>query len=247
MNRVDGGGEVAESCNSKGNLDSRTDLREKYYMNHKLLAAFSILSAFSALALDLPRDIDVGVYVTDGSEWLEAPVEIINWKTGGVLKGVFTDGIVKGDLNGMIRGESSPMELPRSTKRLEVLIHTVEGISAEEYQLVRLRTHSDAREFRSVTGGVFHASGGAQRDVVPFKAVRVAPRLWKGDISDLPRGEYGFVPPVNSTSLAAAGKIYSFRMGSCESCAFSGARANDGLKASIKGLLLNRKDPALDF
>jgi hypothetical protein len=223
-------------------------------MNHKLLAAVSITSAFSALAfaatltLDPPKDMDVGVYITDGSEWLEAPVEIVNWKTGGVVKNAFTDGIVKGDLNGLIRGESSLLELPRSTKRLEVLIHTVEGTSAEEYQLVRLRTHSDSREFRSVTGGVFHVSGGATRDAVPFKFVRVAPRLWKGDISDLPRGEYGFIPPVYTHSLAGNGKIYSFRMGSCERCAFSpSSRPNDGLKAELKGLFLNTKDRALDF
>jgi hypothetical protein len=218
-------------------------------MNRKFLAALSLLSlsALSALALDPPKDIDVGVYVTDGSQWLEVPVEIVNWKTGGVVKQVFTDGIVKGDLNGRIHGETSPMELPKGTTHLEVLIHTVEGTSAAEYQLVRLRTHSDGREFRSVTGGVFHESGGAQRDVVPFKVVRVAPRLWKVDISDLPRGEYGFIPPVNATSLVAAGKIYSFRMGSCEQCAFSQSERHDGLKAELKGVFLNTKDPALNF
>jgi hypothetical protein len=221
-------------------------------MSHKFIFAVSVASAFSALVfgatltLDPPKDMDVGVYITNGSEWLEAPVEIVNWKTGGVVKSAFTDGIVKGDLNGLIQGESSPMELPRSNKPLEVLIHTVEGTSAEEYQLVRLRTHSDSREFRSVTGGVFHVSGGARRDAVPFKVFRVAPRLWKGDISDLPRGEYGFIPPVNSSSLAANGKIYSFRVGSCERCAFSpSSRPNEGHKAELKGLFT--KDPALDF
>ena len=73
----------------------------------KLLVFFSVLSAVSALALDLPKDIDVGVYLTDGSEWVEAPVEIVNWKTGGVVKYVLTDGIIKGDLNGRIRGEAA--------------------------------------------------------------------------------------------------------------------------------------------
>src|SRR3954454_7146910 len=93
-----------------------------------LLPSISVVClAALAVAQDLPKDIDVGVYITDGSEWIEAPVEIVNWKSGGVVKGMFTDGVVRGDLNGRIHGESSPLELPRSNKQLEALIHTVEG------------------------------------------------------------------------------------------------------------------------
>ncbi|HVW85289.1 MAG TPA: hypothetical protein VHB50_11445 [Bryobacteraceae bacterium] len=211
-------------------------------MNCKLLAGMSILFAVSALAIDLPKDIDVGVYVTDGTQWLEVPVEIVNWKTGGVLKNLATDGLIKGDMNGRIHGASSPMELSRAV-RIEALIHPMEGVSAQEYQLIRFRTHKDAREFRSVTGGIFHMSGGAQRDIVPFKPIHIGPRLWKIDISDLPPGEYAFLPPVNTVSLAGAGKAYTFDMGGCEHCAFEKSN-NEG---ALKRFILNSPDRGMDF
>ena len=110
----------------------------------------------------------------------------------------------------------------------------MEGTAAEEYQLLRLRPHSDAREFRSVTGGVFHESGGAQRDLVPFKAVRVAPRLWRVELGGLSNGEYGFIPPVNTTSLAASGKIYTFKIGDCERCGSPRSHGESGAKATVK-------------
>lgn len=215
-------------------------------MYSKVLVFSAILSAVSALALDPPKDIDIGVYLTDGSEWVEAPVEIVNWKTGGVVKHVLTDGIIKGDLNGRIRGDASPVGYP-GTAKIEVLIHTMEGTAAEEYQLLRLRPHSDAREFRSVTGGVFHASGGAERDLVPFKAVRVAPRLWRVELHGLPQGEYGLLPPVNTASLAASGKIYTFKIGDCERCESPRDHAENHYKTTAKSLFLLGKDPALDF
>jgi len=162
-------------------------------------------------ALDPPKDLDVGVYFAHGADLKEFPVEIVNWKSGGVLKYIFTDGIVKGDLNGRIRGGESSIALS-DTSSIEIFVHTLEGVSAEEYQLIRLRQHNDAREFRSVTGGVFHVSGGATRDIVPFTAQRVGPRLWRIVLMNLPTGEYGFLPPVNTASLAASGKIYSFQV-----------------------------------
>ena len=96
---------------------------------------------------------------------------------------------------------------------VELLIYALEGIAPEEYQLIRFREHSDSREFRSVTGGVFHESGGANRDTVPFVPTRVGVRTWRVTLEHLTPGEYGFLPPVNSTNLAASGKMYTFRLG----------------------------------
>jgi len=175
------------------------------------LCFVSLFFAVHTFALDLPKDLDVGIYVAHGTQWKELPVEIVNWKSGGVVKSVVTRGIVKQDLNGRILGAESGIALS-NTASLEIFIRTVEGVSAEEYQLLRLRDHHDDREFRSVTGGVFHVSGGATRDRIPFTATRVGPRLWHIVLINLPNGEYGFLPPVNSSSLAAAGKIYSFQV-----------------------------------
>jgi hypothetical protein len=175
------------------------------------LCFIPLVFAAHTFALDLPKDLDVGVYVAHDTQWQELPVEIVNWKSGGVIKSVVTRGIVKQDLNGRILGGESCIALS-NTAALEIFVRTVDGVSAEEYQLLKLREHHDAREFRSVTGGVFHESGGATRDRIPFTATRVGPRLWKVVLTNLPNGEYGFLPPVNSSSLAAAGKVYSFQV-----------------------------------
>ena len=181
-------------------------------MKPSVLFLAPVLFAVHSLALDPPKDLDVGVYVVRGTELKDLPVEIVIWKTGGAVKHALTDGIIKEDLNGRIRGGVSKILLT-DTSELEIFVRTVDGVSAEEYQLLRLRQHSDAREFRSVTGGIFHESGGAERDLVPFTAQKVGSRLWRLILADLQPGEYGFLPPVNTASLAASGKIYSFRVG----------------------------------
>jgi hypothetical protein len=180
-------------------------------MKASILFLAPLLFTVHTFALDPPKDLDVGVYVSTGSEWKELPVEIVNWKSGGVFKYVVTARIVKGDLNGRILGNESPIALEK-TSESEIFVRTVDGVSAAEYQLLRLREHSNAREFRSVTGGVFHESGGATRDRIQFTPKRVGPNLWLIVLVDLPHGEYGFLPPVNTTSLASSGKIYSFEV-----------------------------------
>ena len=64
---------------------------------------------------------------------------------------------------------------------------------ATDFQLVHLHEKSDAREFRTVTGGVFHRSGGASRDAVSFVQTRIAKHIYKIRLAaNLPRGEYAF-------------------------------------------------------
>jgi hypothetical protein len=160
----------------------------------------------------LPPGIDeVGVYYQDRSgAWAEVTSEIVNFKTGGVLKTMATDGLVKGDMNGHIQGAHG-----KTTATFPVLIavYVPEGTSITEYQLLRLRTHNNSREFRSVTGGIIHSSGGATRDAVDFAHQKIAPRLYQITLdSSLGRGEYGLLPPgaIGSANMASSGKIYSF-------------------------------------
>jgi len=160
----------------------------------------------------LPPGIDeVGVYYRDKSgAWVEAPSEIVNFKSGGVLKSLATDGLVKGDMNGHIQGPTGKVVV---TFPVVLAVYTSEGTQITEYQLLRLRTHSDSREFRSTTGGVFHSSGGATRDSVDFKSEKIAPRLYQVTLdSSLGKGEYGLLPPgsVSSSNMASGGKIFSF-------------------------------------
>lgn len=153
---------------------------------------------------------DVGVYFQDRSgAWQNLEPEIVNFKTGGVLKSIASEGLVKGDVNGHIPGKSAKNVL---TFPVTLAVYVPEGVDIAEYQLLRLRVNSNNREFRSVTGGVFHASGGATRDNLQFQSKKIAPRVYEIVLEQsLGRGEYGLLPPGSYTSsnMASGGKIYS--------------------------------------
>jgi hypothetical protein len=127
------------------------------------------------------------------------------------MKSIATAGVVKGDVNGHIEGPHSRNSVATP---VEVLIYSPEGVAITEYQLLRLRDNKGSREFRTVTGGVMHVSGGATRDLVPFEGKKVATRTYKIVLPNLGAGEYGFLPPgaVTSASSASLGKMYSFRL-----------------------------------
>ncbi len=156
---------------------------------------------------------EIGVYAKKKGEWIEVQPEVVNWKTGGVLKHIGSAGIVQGDVNGRINGPHSRNYL---NSPAEFVIVTAEGIAITEYQLLRLREEKEAREFRSVTGGVLHASGGATRDLLPFEGKKLASRTFAIIQPNLTPGEYGFLPPGAFTaahSSSSLGKMYTFRMG----------------------------------
>ncbi len=155
---------------------------------------------------------EVGVYFKKSDAWTEMLPEVVNWKTGGVLKSVATAGVVKGDVNGRLNGSNSRNSVHTP---LEFLIYTTEGVAITEYQLLRLRAQKDAREFRTVTGGVLHVSGGATRDLIPFEGKRIASRTFVVTLPNIGAGEYGFLPPgavQSGHASATLGKMYTFRV-----------------------------------
>lgn len=77
-----------------------------------------------------PPTRDVGVYYMKDGSWVNLPPEVVNWKTGGVLKSVASLHIVKGDLNGDIRGKDSPTSV---TMPMEFLVVVPEGTYITEY------------------------------------------------------------------------------------------------------------------
>jgi hypothetical protein len=164
-------------------------------------------TAVSAVSGDgfLPQD--VGMYFIQEGKLREVVPEIVNWQSGGVMKSAATLFIVKGDMNGKVMRAKSPTQI---TSPLAFVVKTLEGTSVEEYQLLRLHEKSNRREFRSVTGGILHVSGGAQRDEIAFQPEKIGIRIWKVKLADLPKGEYGFLPPVQSSSISASGKMYTF-------------------------------------
>ncbi len=170
------------------------------------------LATTGASVSALPRGIDeVGVYYKNKTGgWVELDPEIVNFKTGGILKSFATDGLVKGDVNGHINGKTAKVIC---TFPVDLAVYVPEGTAVSEYQLLRLRRNGNNREFRSVTGGVFHSSGGASRDLVNFKSVKLAPRVYQITLDrDAGKGEYGLLPPgaITSSNMASGGKIYAF-------------------------------------
>jgi hypothetical protein len=159
-----------------------------------------------------PPGVDeVGVYYQDKNKaWHPIPSDIVNTKSGGLLKSIASDGIVKGDMNGHIKGAESATKL---TTGSNLLIYMPETFTANDYILVKLHKNSDNREFRAMTGGVFHSSGGATKDTVAFGSQKLAPHVYELTFgAPLSPGEYGILPPgaTSTSNLAASGKIYSF-------------------------------------
>jgi hypothetical protein len=141
---------------------------------------------------------EVGAYFQQSGQWVEMMHEVVNWKTGGVMKSLSTAFIVKGDVNGRLRRGKSKTPLAQP---IQLLIYSPEGTQVTEYQLIRLRSHSNSREFRTVTGGVFHVSGDSNRDDLPFDSQHVAARTWTISLAGLKPGEYGLLPPGLAQSL----------------------------------------------
>jgi hypothetical protein len=159
----------------------------------------------------LPAEIDeVGVYYKDKSgKWVALMPEVVNFKKGGAMKKFMSQGIVKEDTNGHIEGKTAKTQV---TLPVVFAVYVPEGTAITEYQLVRLHQQSSSREFRSVTGGVIHESGGAKRDLVEFQSQKIAPRLYQVSLeSSAGKGEYGIIPPGSyaSSNMASGGKIYS--------------------------------------
>jgi len=164
------------------------------------------------IATPPPVVSEVGVYFNKAGAWADLSPEVVNFKTGGALKTVGSVGIVKGDVNGHLNGLHSPNQLKTP---VELLVYTTEGTAITEYQLLRLREQKDSREFRTMTGGVFHASGGATRDIMPFDGRKVAPRTYQITLTNIGPGEYGLLPPAAADASGHSGrlgKIYSFRI-----------------------------------
>lgn len=155
---------------------------------------------------DVPDE--VGVYIKLKGKLTEMESEVVNWRTGGVGKAMLSGGLSHGHVNGTVHNKESKL---RVAGPLEFIIRCPEGTAATEYQLLRLDEHGDRREFRAITGGVIHASGGAERNAVGFEPEKIASRTYRIKLAELKKGEYGFLPPgAMSMSVASAGKMYTF-------------------------------------
>jgi hypothetical protein len=151
---------------------------------------------------------EIGLYYKNArGVWVPMESEIVHIKSGGFLKSTLTHNIIKEDHNGVVTGTEAKLVLPRP---IEFLIYTADGVTASEYELIRFRLNSKDREFRVLTGGIIHSTGGAQRDDVAIDPHKVAPRTWTFTLpTDTPGAEYGILPP-GTGNVTNGGKIYTF-------------------------------------
>ena len=181
-------------------------------LSDDVLAAMAARSRLRITHADEPIVLapvnEPGLYYKDGrGQWTMMDSETVHIVGGGFIKSTLTYGVIKPDRNGSVRGRESKLVLPRP---IEFLIYTPDGTSASEYDLLRFRLNSKNREFRTLTGGVIHSNGGAQRDEVPFTPVKIAPHTWTFTLGrDTLGGEYGILPP-GTGNVTNGGKIYTF-------------------------------------
>jgi hypothetical protein len=158
---------------------------------------------------------EIGVYYksTKGEQagqWLPLQTERVVFKSGGAAKSILTHGIISKDMNGHLNGPTSALSLPTG---VEILIYAPLGTDANEYDFLRLQEHKDNREFRTLTGGVFHSESGAERNELEFHPKKIATQMYTFTVpADIEKGEYGVLPPgsANTQGLAGTGKIFTF-------------------------------------
>jgi hypothetical protein len=163
-----------------------------------------------------PTPIALGIdeigayYKSKTGEWIELKTERVVFKSGGAAKSILTHGIISKDMNGHLDGPQSELVLPTG---VEILLYTPAGTDAEEYDFLRFERHKDNREFRTLTGGVFHSESGAARDEIEFHPRKIGPQMYTFTVPiDIERGEYGVLPPgsANIQGIAGTGKIFTF-------------------------------------
>ena len=170
------------------------------------LAPASTGTSPSAANPDVPDD--VGVYIKIRGKLKEVAPEVVGYKSGGVLKSMATYGLDKGHINGTVQGPKSALQVGNDS---EFIIRCPEGTAINEYQLLRLDMKGDRREFRSWTGGVLHHSQGAEKNEEKFDSEKIAARVFRIKLPTLKKGEYGLLPPGNTSgNIASSGKLYTF-------------------------------------
>ena len=158
--------------------------------------------------------LETGVYykAKGVTEWKEVPSERVYAKSGGALKSLATNNIIKQDMNGRLDGQTSKLAL---STPLEFLIVTPEGIEGSDFTLVALDQKKDAREFRTKTGGVFHSSEDVSRNAVPFEQKKLARHTYSITLPPgAGRGEYAFLAAglTGSSATGSRGKAYTFHV-----------------------------------
>jgi len=137
------------------------------------------------------------------------PVEVVNFRTAGMLGTAFSYGIKKTKFQGAVPGEKSSAQL---TLPATIILRSPDGTAPNEYQLVPLELKNGSREYTAGKVNVAGASAGVDRQALALNFEKIGRNTYKASVAGLKRGEYGFLVPgtVLSTTSASNGKLYSF-------------------------------------
>ncbi len=152
---------------------------------------------------------EIGAYAMVKDALAPLPVEVVNFKTAGTLGMAFTYGLKKAKFQGIVPGQQSSMRLKNP---VTFIVRCADGTAPTEYQLIQLNPKNDSREFTESKMGLLGASGGVDRQALSINFQRIGHNTYKGTISDLKGGEYGFLAPgaLASGNGASTGKLYTF-------------------------------------
>lgn len=152
---------------------------------------------------------EIGSYVVVKDALTPLPVEIVNFKTGGLLGAAFSYGLKKAKLQGTVAGTKSSIQLMAP---VALVLRCADGTAPTEYQLVALDSKKENREFTEAKVGLTGASAGVNKDAISMKFEKIGRNAYKATVSDLKKGEYGILAPgaLASANGASSGKLYTF-------------------------------------
>jgi hypothetical protein len=177
------------------------------------VAALDAASTPAEPAWKMPAGVDgVGVYFKFGNDrWKPVLAETVTRKAAGAVMSMALEGKIKGEVNAIVMGSSSPLTLPLPAS---FLLYVPDGSSPSQYLLLRFYVHDKYRVFHLEKGGEFHRSSSEAIDQVDFSSTQLGPRVFKITLGpELGKGEYGFLAPNDAGDLessAGRGKIYTF-------------------------------------
>jgi hypothetical protein len=174
-------------------------------------AALAASKATPAFPVEPDKDIpdEIGVYVKTKNDLSVLPVEVVNFKTAGMLGHVFSYGLKKAKLKGTVPGAYSSARL---TAPVTLVLRCADGVAPTEYQLIPLEGKADNREFTEGTIGFASVSTGVDKDSQQIKFEKIARNTYRGTIPEMKKGEYGILAPgaVASANGASSGRLYTF-------------------------------------
>jgi hypothetical protein len=152
---------------------------------------------------------EIGAYVILKDVLTPLPVEVVNFKTSGMLGMAFSYGIKKAKFQGTVPGTKSSTQL---TAPVALVLRCADGTAPTEYQLVALDAKKDSREFTEAKAGLTGASGGVNKDAISMKFEKLGRSTYRTTLPELKKGEYGILAPgaLASANGASSGKLYTF-------------------------------------